>query len=305
MQINDILIIGAGPAGIAAGIQLQRCGLQPVLLERAEIGGLLKNANLVENYPGFPGGITGPALVQLIKQQANDIALSIHSAEVTKLNIKEDNLFLAETSKNVYYSRIVVVATGTQPRRFQDFDIPDELHDTIFYEVYPLLDAAGKEIVIVGAGDAAFDYALNLSWRNKITILNRGLDLKCLPLLWERTKAEPQIEYRENTAITSIKRHPVSGMLLDCSTPGGPVTLRADYLIGATGREPQLDFLSEQVLELAPELEDQGLLYFIGDVKNGLYRQTAISVGDGVRTAMQIYTGLTKNNFTRGGFTGR
>ena len=94
-------------------------------------------------------------------------------------------------------------------------------------------------------------------------------------------------------------------MLLDCTTPGGPVTLRADYLIGATGREPQLDFLSEQVLELAPELEDQGLLYFIGDVKNGLYRQTAISVGDGVRTAMQIYTGLTENNFTRGGFTGR
>jgi thioredoxin reductase len=83
-------------------------------------------------------------------------------------------------------------------------------------------------------------------------------------------------------------------MLLECSTPDGPVPLRADYLIGAIGRDPQLDFLSEQVIELAPELEDQGLLYFIGDVKNGLYRQTAISVGDGVRTAMRIYRGLTE-----------
>ena len=78
-------------------------------------------------------------------------------------------------------------------------------------------------------------------------------------------------------------------MLLECTTPAGPVTLRADYLIGAIGREPYLDFLSEQVIDLTPELEQQGLLYFIGDVKNGLYRQTSISVGDGVRAAMQIY----------------
>ena len=294
MTINDVLIIGAGPAGIAAGIQLKRYGLQPVLLERAEIGGLLKNANLVENYPGFPGGITGIALVQLIKQQANDFSLPIHNVEVTKLDIKEDNLFLAETNKNMYYSKRVVVATGTQPRRFKDFDIPEALNDYIFYEVYPLLSAAGIEIVIVGAGDAAFDYALNLSWRNKITIINRGQDLKCLPLLWERVKAESQVKYLENIAITRVKRHPVSGMLLECSTPDGPVSLRADYLIGAIGRVPQLDFLSAQVIEQAPELENQGLLYFIGDVKNGIYRQTAISVGDGVRTAMRLYRGLTE-----------
>ena len=132
MKINDAIIIGAGPAGIAAGIQLKRYGLEPILLERGEIGGLLVNANLVENYPGFPGGIPGPALVQRIKQQANDIALPIHSAEVTKLDIKEGNLFLAETTKNVYYSRIAVVATGTVPRRLKDFPIPPELEAYVF-----------------------------------------------------------------------------------------------------------------------------------------------------------------------------
>ena len=289
MQINDVIIIGAGPAGIAAGMQLQRYGLQPLLFERAEIGGLLKNANLLENYPGFPGGISGSALVKLFKRHVSDLSLRIHYQEVTKLDIEKGHSFLVETREKVYYSRIVVVATGTHPRRFQDFEIPDDLNDYIFYEVYPLLAVAGKEVVIVGAGDAAFDYALNLSWRNKITILNRGQDLKCLPLLWERTKAESQIEYRENTAITSIKPHPVSGMLLECSNPDGPTTLQTDILIGAIGRVPHLDFLSEQVLELASELEDLGMLYFIGDVKNGLYRQTSISVGDGVRAAMQIY----------------
>ena len=289
MEIKDVLIIGAGPAGIAAGMQLKRYGLEPVLLERAEIGGLLKNANLVENYPGFPGGISGPALVKLFERQVSDLSLGIHYQEVTKLDIEKGHYFLAETRKSVYYSRRVVVATGTQPRRFQDFEIPEELNRHIFYEVYPLLDTSGKEIAIVGAGDAAFDYALNLAWRNKVTILNHGRGLKCLPLLWERTKAESQIEYRENTAITSIKPHPISGILLECTTPAGLVSLQADYLIGAIGREPYLDFISERIIDLTPELEQQGLLYFIGDVKNGLYRQTSISVGDGVRAAMNIY----------------
>lgn len=289
MQINDILIIGAGPSGIAAGIQLKRYGLEPLLLERHSIGGLLKNANLVENYPGFPGGISGPALVELFERQFFDLSIQINYEEVTKLDIKEGYLFLVETSKNVYYSRSVVVASGTQPRRFRDFEIPEVLNDYIFYEVSPLLDVSGKEVAIIGAGDAAFDYALNLSRRNRITILNRSQDWKCLPLLWERAKVEPQIEYRENITIANIKPHPVSGMLLNCTTPDGPITFQADFLIGALGRDPELDFLSDQVLELPTDLEEQGLLYFIGDVKNGLYRQTSISVGDGVRAAMQIY----------------
>jgi thioredoxin reductase len=135
-------------------------------------------------------------------------------------------------------------------------------------------------------------YGLNLSRKNRITILNRGQSIKCLPLLWERAQAEHQIEYFEKTAITSIKPHPTAGMILECTTPDGPVAFQADFLVGAIGREPALDFLSEQVSALAASLEQQGSLYFIGDVKNDIYRQTSISVGDGVRAAMQIYRKL-------------
>src|SRR4030042_7192079 len=71
MQIEDIIIIGAGPAGLAAAIQLKRYGIRPLLFERAVVGGLLRNANLVENYPGFPRGITGPGLVKLFARQAH------------------------------------------------------------------------------------------------------------------------------------------------------------------------------------------------------------------------------------------
>jgi thioredoxin reductase (NADPH) len=246
------------------------------------------NANLVENYPGFPGGIPGAALVQLFQRQASNLNLLIHHEEVTNLAIETGNSFLVETSKHRYHASRVVIASGTIPHRFRDFIIPENLYPYVFYEVYPLLDVSGKQIVIVGAGDAAFDYALNLARRNQVTILNRGQQIKCLPLLWHRTNAESNITYREGTAITKVELDPISGILLSCTTTEGMLKYQADYLIGAIGRHPALEFMSEQVQQLAPELEDQGLLYRVGDVKNGLFRQTAIAVGDGIKAAMRL-----------------
>ena len=77
MQTNLVTIIGAGPAGLAAAIQLRRFGVTPLVLEGDEIGGLLRNANLVENYPGFPGGISGLALIRLFERQARDISVRV------------------------------------------------------------------------------------------------------------------------------------------------------------------------------------------------------------------------------------
>jgi thioredoxin reductase len=85
-------------------------------------------------------------------------------------------------------------------------------------------------------------------------------------------------------------------MRLECSSPDGVISIVADYLIGAVGREPRLDFLSAELLEQAAALGRLGRLYFIGDVKNGIYRQTAIAVGDGLRAAMKIYEVVQDQN---------
>ena len=82
MQVNGAVIIGAGPAGMAAAIQLRRYGYEPLVLEKSVIGGLLNNANLVENYPGFPAGIEGPVLVQLMKEHVQQLGVEIRSDEV-------------------------------------------------------------------------------------------------------------------------------------------------------------------------------------------------------------------------------
>ena len=287
MKLEKVIIIGAGPAGIATAIQLKRYRISPLLFEKNKIGGLLRNANLVENYPGFPNGISGSELVELFKKHLHNNFIKIIFEEIVGLNFKQ-KLFLIKTSKKTFYSKIVVIATGTKPKRFSDFKIPEQIKDKIFYEIYPILGVKGKKIIVVGAGDSAFDYALNLEKNNEVFILNRGKTTKCLPILLERTKKSSRIKYLENTKISNIIENSKDELLLELKSEEGLLKMCANYVIFALGREPQLDFLSEKLKKNAQELENKGVLYFVGDVRNGILRQTAIAVGDGIMAAMKI-----------------
>ncbi len=287
MTGEQVIIIGGGPAGIAAAVQLHRQGLSPLLLEKDEIGGLLRNAHLVENYPGFPTGISGRELVSLFQQQLAVHKPKIVFEEVLSLDF-DQGMFSATTIHNVYHSQTVLIASGTEPHHFTDIAIPEEAASHVYYDVFPLLGVTGKKIIIVGAGDAAFDYALNLGEQNEVIVLNRSERVKCLSLLRERVEESRNIEYHELSRLTAIAPDSSGGVLLECASPQRTLQWRADYLIFAIGRKPQLGFLTERLQQRRQELEERGLLYLAGDVKNRSFRQTAIAVGDGVMAAMKI-----------------
>ncbi len=294
MQINDVAIIGAGPSGIATALQLKRYRISPLVYEKERIGGLLWNANLVENYLGFPDGISGPELVQLFIEQMNKYGIEVRDERVVEI-VSQGNLFNIITEKNATCARILVIASGTRPNQFpQDF-IPPEVYSKVFYEVVTLLENKNGHVVIVGAGDAAFDYGLNLAKNNHVTILNKDAEVKCLPLLLERCLASPAITYCKQTIITSISKSSGDDIELECTQPSGKINLHTDFLLGALGRKPQLDFLPPALQPDALSLAGQGRLFFVGDVKNGNFRQTAIAIGDGIQAAMKIYFRLKES----------
>lgn len=294
-KVRDAAVIGAGPAGISASIYLKRAGIDVELIEHGEIGGLLRSANLVENYPGFPDGISGTKLVSLFKEQLESVGIrpvrmQVESMEATK------NCFKIETDGGPLYAKNVLVATGTRPRELRLEGAEGPAGKRICYDVNAL-PRKGR-VLIIGGGDAAFDYALNLDAQGREVIIITRSKPQCLRLLLERAKKE-RIAVAVGCTPLSVKMG--QGRIeLTCRSGERTRTFEGDLILVAVGRVPNtevLDGLPERfrVKGRGPETNVRGL-YMIGDVLGGSYRQTGIAVGSGVLAAMMIEESIRKED---------
>jgi len=288
--LKDIAIIGAGPAGIAASIYLKRAGFEPLVFEKGDIGGLLLNANLVENYPGFPEGITGKELVKLFKNQLLRLDIYVENKEVKEVNIDGDGFKLI-TSNEILNPRALIITSGTIPKDIELKGQSSVLGRKLFYEIKDIPPPKREDtFVVIGAGDAAFDYALNLSKDvSKVDIIFRSGKAKCLTLLEDRARKSKNIYVHPKTAPLHVKEEQ-GKIKIECISDGKETIFTPKYGLIACGRSPNLNVISKE-LQKSLRIKKDGTtnipgLYFAGDVRRGNFRQTGIAVGDGISTAM-------------------
>jgi thioredoxin reductase len=274
---------------MACAIQLKRMGMDPLVIEKNQPGGMLPNANLIENYPGFPGGINGPQLAGRMIDQFNAFNIEVIKDEIHQVSY-DKGVFTVKSKKEEYNCTRLVIATGT------NYLVPAYCpvilieKGSIHFDIMGLRQVTGKTIGIIGAGDAAFDYSLTLVENgNDVFIFNRGNCIKALKVLTEKVFINNRIKYLENYSLKSLELIDYKTLSAIFNSASGISSYSLDYLIFATGRIPGDSFLRESLKGKLPGLVNEHRLFLAGDVINGNCRQVSVAVGDGVKAAMEIF----------------
>ncbi len=287
---RDLVIIGAGAAGLTCAIYAGRARLDTLVLEKMMPGGQIVLNHLIENYPGFAEGITGLELAQQMHQQALRFGAEIETAEVKSLRASRP--LVVHTSAGDRRARAVLIATGCSPRRL---GVPGEKELYARGVSYcatcdgPLY--AGRPVVVVGGGNTAVDEALFLSHlASKVTVVHRRDQLRAEPILQERALANPRIEFLWSHVLTEIMgEEAVRAARARHVATGEEVEVEAAAVFIAVGEIPQTGFLPPEVAR-----DEQGYViagqdfqtsapgvFVAGDVRAGAYRQIAAAVGEG------------------------
>lgn len=293
-----VALIGGGPACVTAAIQLRRAGLDNLLITD-ELGGKIRNAYLIENLLGFPKGVSGEDFVQFLKQQVRKQDVNYIKRVVKLVEYKNIGTnafrFVITTDKEQVQSKYLIVGTGSKPKKLE-IDGEEEAYSKkrLFYENYEARKhVKEKNVIIIGGGDTAYDYALNIKdSASNISIIQRSSISKSIPILQTRAQREENINILSGVDLNKIKFDGKT-IMLDAKKKDRILPVIGDIIIVAIGREPNLEIISEKILEVYEGKSDNPYLYFVGDVRKDNYRQVSIAMGDGMRAAMEIVKEVT------------
>ena len=278
---------------MTAAVQLRRLGADPLLFESESLGGLLHHASRIDNYPGFPEGITGPALTARLAEQVRRFRVRIEPVGAERLAWSaRAGVFSLGTAERTYRVERVIVASGTRPRPYSPaLQAPRAVLDRLFDGIVPLRGKRDLRVAVIGGSDAAYDYALSLAGPNRVWLLQRSAAPRAIAPLVEAAGKHPGISIEPDCAVRafSLRRGAVR---IDAVRRGKPVVLEVDAVVSAIGREPELKFIPPRLRPLIPTLEAAGRLWLAGDVVRGRMRQASIAAGDGMRAAMELWDAL-------------
>lgn len=299
-QHRKVTIIGTGPAGLTAAIYTARANLSPLLIHGPLPGGQLTTTTEVENFPGFPEGIHGPELMQLMEKQAKRFGAEILVGTVTKIE-RSGRSFTVTHGKESVTSDVVVLATGATAKLL---GLPAE-KELMGYGVSTCATCDGafyreKKIAVVGGGDSACEEAMFLTrFGSVVYLIHRRDKLRASKIMQDRTLANPKIKPIWNSGISNIfgdKKSGVTAIELEDTTNGKKTKLDLDGLFVAIGHTPNSTLVKEFV-----DLDENGYivpkpnstatntpgLFACGDVQDHVYRQAITAAGSGCMAAIE------------------
>src|SRR3990170_731420 len=294
---RQVIILGSGCAGSTAAIYSARANLSPLVLEGHEPGGQLSLTTDVENYPGFPDGIQGPELVDLMKRQAQRFGAEYRMEKVTGVDLAK-RPFTVNIEENSYEAQSLIIATGASARMLGLESEKKLLGRGV--STCATCDGAffrDKDVLVVGGGDTAVEEATFLTkFASKVTIVHRRDQLRASKIMADRALKNKKVEFLWNTVITDILdpgKKEVTGVKIRNTRDGTEETRKADGVFIAIGHDPNTGIFEGQlemekgylVVRDGSRTSVEGV-FAAGDVHDFVYRQAVTAAGCGCRAAI-------------------
>ena len=309
--MENVIIIGTGPAGYTAAIYTARADLKPLILTGTQPGGQLTTTTEVENFPGFPEAISGPDLMVKMQQQAERFGARVEFARVDSIKKEDDGTFSLVAGATTYQSKAVIICSGASARYLGlpgEEDLVKGGHgltacatcDGAFYRDVP--------VCVIGGGDSACEEAMFLTkFASKVYLIHRREELRASKIMAKRLLEHEKVEPVWNSTIKEYltnDKGDIRGLLLEDTQNGDTSELEVEGVFMAIGHSPNTAFLGDLVTldESGYIIPEKGArtniegLYTAGDVSDQEYRQAITAAGAGCGAAIEVERWLTEQD---------
>ena len=305
-NVHDVIVIGSGPAGYTAAVYAARAQLTPLVFEGTQFGGALMTTTEVENYPGFRDGITGPELMDQMREQALRFGADLRMEDVDAVSLNGP-IKTVTVGDETYQSRAVILAMGAAARHL---GVPGE-EALIGMGVSTCATCDGfffrdQDIAVVGGGDSAMEEATFLTrFARSVTLIHRREEFRASKIMLERARSNEKITFLLNTEVSAIEGDPkVSGIRLRNTVTGEESELAVTGVFVAIGHDPRSELVRGQVdLDADGYVQVRGHttstsidgVFAAGDLVDHIYRQAITAAGTGCSASIDAERWLAEN----------
>jgi thioredoxin reductase (NADPH) len=299
-RVENLIILGGGPAGYTAALYAARAELEPLVIEGFQWGGQLQNTTDVENYPGYPEGVMGPEMMNEFRNQAERFGSRYITDDATELELNDGEIQTVRVGKDEYKARAVILSMGAEPKRL---GIPGEIElggrgvstcgvcDGAFFK--------GEDVVVIGGGDSAMEDSIFVSkFAKALTIVHRRDEFRASKIMQERARGKENIEFLTPYVPVEFLAGDdgkIAKVRVQHSETGEERELEAGGAFVAIGHRPRSELVKGQV-----ELDDEGYVvvdepstktklagvFAVGDLVDHTYRQAVTAAGSGTKGAL-------------------